>query len=169
MMKNRFFQSKINKILFALSALLILIFFLKPSTASAATGRLATFAQGRIGLPTVTVGKVSIHPISAAITNREPVCLVLIAVEMQGPAFGIPEGGVLLMGDQRHTYPASSITPLGPDLLFGQRKIRAFGFNPIELCQKGELKIEDLALLIIHPVGVGVVSFSPLHAAQADQ
>lgn len=168
-MKNRFFQSRISKILFALCALLILILLMQSTAASAASGHLATFAQGRIGLPTITIKNVSIHPISAAITNRAPVCLVLIAVEMQGPAFGVPDGGVFLVGSQRRIYPATSITPLSQDTFFGQRKIRAFGFNPVELCQQGELKVEDLALLIVHPAGVGVVSFAPFQTTQVDQ
>ena len=168
-MKNRFFRSRVSKILFALSASLILILLVQSTTASAAPGHLAAFAQGRIGLPTVIIGSVSIHPISAAVTNRAPVCLVLIAVEMQGPNFGVPEGGVLLIGSQRRTYPATSITPLGQDALFGQRKMRVFGFNPIALCQQGELRVEDLALLIVHPAGVGVISFAAPPAVKASQ
>lgn len=168
-MKNRFFQSKISKILLALSVVLVLILLMQSKNSSPIPGHLAAFTQGRIGLPTVTVGSVSIHPISAAITNRAPVCLVLIAVEMQGPAFGIPDGGVLLVGSQRRTYPATSVTSIGQDTLFGQRKIRAFGFNPVELCQQGELKVEDLALLIVHPAGVGVVSFATSPAIKASK
>lgn len=168
-MKNRFFRSRISKILLVLSALLILILLIQSTATSAAPGHLATFAQGRIGLSTVTIGSVSIHPIAAAITNRAPVCLVLIAVEMQGPAFGVPDSGVLLIGSQRRIYPATSITPLGQDAIFGGRKIRAFGFKPVELCQQGELRVEDLALLIVHPAGVGVVSFAISPVIQASK
>lgn len=163
----QYIPSRRDRILITTIVLVIATLILWPTSASAAPKYLSVFTQGQIGRTTITLGSVSIHPLSAAITNTAPVCLVFVAVEMQGPAFSVPEGGVFLMGSQRRTYPASSITPLGHDLPFGQRKVRAFGFNPTELCQQGELKIEDLTLLIVHPTGVGVVSFSPvLHADQ---
>lgn len=151
-------RSKMGLILIFLSSLLglvLLVQFLNPVVAAPHS----SFAQGRIGLPTMTIGSVSIRPVSAALTNKGPVCLVLIAVEMRSPAFGVSDSGIFLMGSKR-TYPANSITLIGQDTLFGQQKIRAFGFNPTELCQQGDLKIEDLALLVVRPAGIGVVSFA---------
>lgn len=156
---------KMGLVLIFLSSFLgvvLLIQFLNPVVAAPHS----SFAQGRIGLPTITIGSVSIRPVSATLTQKLPVCLVLIAVEMRGPAFGISDSGIFLMGSKR-TYPATSITPIGQDALFGQQKIRAFGFNPTELCQQGDLKIEDLALLVVRPAGIGVLSFAMPKTAKA--
>lgn len=166
-MKNRFLQPPLGWFLLALVAFLAGTLMVQ-QPASFSNGHLSAFIQGQIGLSTLKLGNVSIRPISAAITNKTPVCLVMVAVEMQGPAFGVPDGGVFLMGNRRHTYPSTSLASLGQDSFFGQRKVRVFGFNPSELCTQDELKIEDLALLIIQPVGVGVVSFAPLHTTQIE-
>ena len=129
------------------------------SIAPAASGNVAAFAKGPIGTFTLTLGGVTIRPLTAVLTDQPHVCLALIAAEMDGQAFEVPENGVFLMGNQR-VYPAISVTSIGQDTLFGQQKIRAFAFNPSALCGHGGIKIEDLALLLIRPVGTGVVSFT---------
>ena len=115
--------------------------------------------RGQVGLPTLTLGDFSIHPITVLVTNKGPVCLVLIAAEMDGQPFGVQDDGIFLMGDQR-VYASTAVVPIGHDALFGQQKIRAFAFHPIELCQEGKVGLEDLSLLVVRPEGVGVVSFA---------
>ncbi|MGC1378236.1 MAG: hypothetical protein WA821_18540 [Anaerolineales bacterium] len=132
-------------------------------------GSLSAFAQGRIGAPTLTLGDFSIHPISAVITDKGPVCLVLLGVEMVKRAFGVSDGEIFLMGSRR-TYAAATILPVGQDTGFGQHKVRALAFHPTELCKQGEVRIEDLALLVIHPAGIGIVSFSaPIAAVKVNK
>ena len=148
--------------------LLVLILLAHSTLTPAVPGPLSTFAQGQIGLPTLRLGSLFVRPISAIVTNKAPVCLALVAVEIRDQVFGAPDSGIFLLGNQR-AYPPTSITPVAQDALFGQRKIRAFGFSPIELCKKGNLTIEDLALLVIRPEGIGVVSFAASETAQANK
>lgn len=124
-----------------------------------AAGNLSAFAKGPIGTFTLTLGGVTIRPLTAVLTDQPHVCLALIAVEMRGQAFEVPENGVFLMSNQR-VYPAVGVTSIAQDTLFGQQKIRAFAFSPSALCGHGGIKIEDLALLVIRPIGTGVVSFT---------
>lgn len=152
--------------LLALNLFLVLALLFQVGNDSSTPGTASTFAQGRIGLSSITLGNASVHPISAIVTDKAPVCLVLIAVEMQWPTIGSSDGGIFLLGDQR-AYPAVSVHPIGQDAPFGQHKIRAYSFNPTELCQQDELKIEDLALMVVRPEGIGIVSFAAPHTIKA--
>jgi hypothetical protein len=114
--------------------------------------------QGRLGQTTLALGSFSFHPISAIITDQSPVCLMLIAVKIDGPIFDTSNKGIFLMGNQ-HTYPPASIHAIGQDAPFGLHKVRAYAFNPTELCEQGELKLEDLALMVVRPEGIGIMSF----------
>lgn len=119
------------------------------------SGSLSAFAQGEIGIPTLRLGDISIHPFSAIITNKAPVCLVFMGVEIERRFWD----GELYLMNGLHTYPAASVLPIGQDALFGQKQIRAIAFHPDDLCQRGSFKIEDLSLLLVHPNGIGIISF----------
>ncbi len=120
---------------------------------------ISAFAQGQIGVPTLTLGNFSVHPVSAVVTNEGPVCLVLVAVEITGQTFRVSDGPIFLMANRR-AYPTASIHVIGQDAPFGQKKTRALAFHPTELCKQGLFQLQDLALLVTHPNGVGVVSFA---------
>ncbi len=131
-------------------------------------GSLSSFVQGQIGVPTLALGNLSIHPVSAVITNKGPVCLVMVAVEITGQAFRVSDGAIFLMSDQR-TYPTANIYTIGQDAPFGQKNTRALAFHPTELCKQGQFEVEDLALLVVHPTGIGIVSFAAPTTVKANK
>ena len=150
-----------------LAVLLGVMIFIQISR-SVGPGSLLAYAQGPIGVPTLTLGDYSIRPINAVITDKSPVCLVLIAAEIREQVLGAPDSNIFLMGSKR-TFAAASITPIGNDSVFGQQRIRAFAFHPTELCRQGDVRIEDLSLLVVRPAGVGIVSFAAPKVVRADK